>query len=70
MFFFILYNAPSGLILYWTVMNIFTVFQQEATNLIRKHKVEEEKANPTLKIVKPPSKKTGAGKPSQGKKKR
>jgi YidC/Oxa1 family membrane protein insertase len=70
MFFFILYNAPSGLILYWTVMNIFTVLQQEATNLIRKHKVEEEKANPTLKIVKPPSKKTGAGKPSQGKKKR
>lgn len=27
-FFFILYNAPSGLILYWTVMNIITVLQQ------------------------------------------
>jgi YidC/Oxa1 family membrane protein insertase len=28
MFFFILYNMPSGLLLYWTMQNIFTVAQQ------------------------------------------
>ncbi len=36
MFFFILYNAPSGLILYWTVMNILTVAQQMYMNRHRR----------------------------------
>jgi membrane protein insertase Oxa1/YidC/SpoIIIJ len=27
-FFFILYDMPSGLVLYWTVQNILTVVQQ------------------------------------------
>ncbi len=32
MFFFILYNAPSGLILYWSVMNAISIVQQLYTN--------------------------------------
>ena len=31
-FFFILYNAPSGLILYWTVMNFISILQQMYVN--------------------------------------
>ena len=38
MFFFVLYNAPSGLILYWSVMNIISIVQQLHTN--------KKKANP------------------------
>lgn len=36
MFFFILYNAPSGLLLYWTVMNFISMGQQYYTNKKRK----------------------------------
>lgn len=36
MFFFILYNAPSGLLIYWTFTNVFTVIQQKATIAYRK----------------------------------
>ena len=32
MFFFVLYNAPSGLILYWSVMNSISIVQQLYTN--------------------------------------
>ena len=32
MFFFILYNAPSGLILYWSVMNLISIGQQIVVN--------------------------------------
>ena len=32
MFFFILYNAPSGLLLYWMVMNFITIGQQLLVN--------------------------------------
>ncbi|MDC7226122.1 MAG: membrane protein insertase YidC [Spirochaetales bacterium] len=32
MFFFILYNAPSGLLVYWICSNLFTLFQQMYTN--------------------------------------
>jgi YidC/Oxa1 family membrane protein insertase len=52
MLFFVLYNAPSGLILYWAVMNIFTIIQQKVTNRIKVHETEEQKAHPELKIVK------------------
>ena len=38
MFFFILYNMPSGLLLYWTAMNFFTILQQLATNWLKKKK--------------------------------
>ena len=35
-FFFILYNAPAGLLLYWTLTNVFTAVQQKATSAYRK----------------------------------
>jgi YidC/Oxa1 family membrane protein insertase len=38
MFFFILYNMPSGLLLYWTMQNIFTVGQQWYINHRRQMK--------------------------------
>ena len=38
MFFFILYNAPSGLFLYWTVSNIFQLGQQIVINKMMKNK--------------------------------
>jgi YidC/Oxa1 family membrane protein insertase len=38
MFFFILYNMPSGLLLYWTMQNIFTVAQQWYINYRRQKK--------------------------------
>jgi len=38
MFFFILYNMPSGLLLYWTVMNFVTILQQLITNYVKKRK--------------------------------
>ncbi|MGM0432353.1 MAG: membrane protein insertase YidC [Spirochaetota bacterium] len=52
MLFFVLYNAPSGLLLYWFVMNLFTMLQQKVTNRIKVHQVEEEKSHPEQKIVK------------------
>jgi len=42
MFFFILYEMPSGLVLYWTVQNILTVFQQMYTNHRRKLKTGDD----------------------------
>lgn len=39
-FFFVLYNAPSGLLVYWTVSNILSILQQLYTN---KKKVGEYK---------------------------
>ena len=47
MFFFILYNAPSGLFLYWTVSNIFQLGQQLIINKMMKNKKDE----PKLKLV-------------------
>jgi len=41
MFFFILYNAPSGLLLYWTVSNALMVLQQMYTNRHRHKKAEQ-----------------------------
>ncbi|WP_332447446.1 membrane protein insertase YidC [Sphaerochaeta sp.] len=38
MFFFVLYSAPSGLILYWSVMNALSIFQQLYTN--RKNRLQ------------------------------
>ena len=37
-FFFILYDMPSGLVLYWTMQNILTIFQQMYTNYRRRKK--------------------------------
>jgi YidC/Oxa1 family membrane protein insertase len=40
MFFFLFYNAPAGLLLYWTVSNIFQLGQQIAINKMMKNKPE------------------------------
>ena len=50
-FFFILYNAPSGLILYWTLSNFLQLFQQLIINKFMKEKQAE------LKLVKTDKKK-------------
>jgi len=41
MFFFILYNAPSGLLLYWMVMNLISIGQQLIVNKRRQKKAPE-----------------------------
>lgn len=41
MFFFIFYNAPSGLLLYWTISNIIQLGQQLVINKIMKDKKAE-----------------------------
>jgi YidC/Oxa1 family membrane protein insertase len=41
MFFFILYNSPSGLLLYWTVSNLLTAVQQIGVNWLKKSKAQE-----------------------------
>lgn len=40
LFFFLFYNAPSGLLLYWTVSNIFQLGQQLVINRMMKNKKE------------------------------
>ena len=40
-FFFIFYNAPSGLLLYWTVSNVIQMIQQVAINKIMADKKAE-----------------------------
>jgi len=37
-FFFILYDMPSGLVLYWTVQNVLSIIQQAYINAMRKRK--------------------------------
>lgn len=44
-FFFLFYNAPSGLLLYWTVSNVFQLFQQLFVNrMMRNRKVAPKNA--------------------------
>ena len=38
LFFFMFYNVSSGLVLYWTVMNILGIVQQEYMNRMQKNK--------------------------------
>ena len=42
MFFFIFYNAPSGLLLYWLTSNILQIFQQLIINKMMKDKRAEK----------------------------
>ncbi len=42
MFFFILYDAPSGLLLYWTVTNILSAAQQKFISIQQKKKKDLE----------------------------
>ncbi|MDP2790154.1 MAG: membrane protein insertase YidC [Rectinemataceae bacterium] len=40
MFFFVLYDVPSGLLLYWIVSNVLTIVQQMVINdMLKKHKL-------------------------------
>jgi YidC/Oxa1 family membrane protein insertase len=40
MFFFILYDVPSGLLIYWITNNVLTILQQIVINdLMKKHKL-------------------------------
>ncbi len=41
-FFFILYNAPAGLLLYWTVMNFISISQQVYVNKKKTQKYADE----------------------------
>lgn len=41
-FFFVLYNAPSGLLVYWSVTNAISIFQQIYINRKNKKKFDEE----------------------------
>ena len=41
-FFFIFYNAPSGLLLYWTVSNVIQLGQQLVINKTMKNKIAQE----------------------------
>jgi len=46
-FLFICYNFPAGLVLYWTVQNLISIFQQWLTNRIKDDedtKIEQELA--------------------------
>lgn len=45
MFFFIFYNAPAGLLLYWTVSNVLQLFQQMMINRMMKAKRAEMELN-------------------------
>ena len=47
MFFFLFYNVPSGLLLYWTVSNILQIGQQMIINkIVAKKRLELEASKP------------------------
>lgn len=49
LFFFMFYNVPSGLLLYWTVSNILQIGQQLIINqIMKKKRAEEEKNKPAV----------------------
>ena len=53
MFFFMFYNAPSGLLLYWLTSNVLQIFQQLIINKMMKEKrAEKENAKGAAKVQK------------------
>jgi YidC/Oxa1 family membrane protein insertase len=57
MFFFILYNVPSGLLVYWIMSNVLTMIQQLAINrLMAAKKAALTVEQPEKKVVLPPRK--------------
>ena len=48
-FFFMLYNTSSGLLLYWTMSNIFSIIQQLITNIVTKKKKQQKLQQEILK---------------------
>ena len=68
-FFFILYSAPSGLLLYWTLTNVLTAAQQYSINKYRKtHPKDEDEPKDTGKGSSGP--KGGGPRPGGGKRKK
>jgi YidC/Oxa1 family membrane protein insertase len=63
MFFFILYNTPSGLLVYWIMSNLLSPVQQLIINRsLKKKKAEAAAAQPAKPVIAPPKKrKTGGG---------
>jgi YidC/Oxa1 family membrane protein insertase len=45
-FFFILYDMPSGLVLYWTMQNVLTILQQMYTNRVRARRSAQQPPQP------------------------
>lgn len=60
-FFFAIYNTPSGLIFYWTFSNVLQLVQQVILNKMVKNKMKESE-KPELKLVKPQHDKKGVKK--------
>lgn len=47
MFFFVLYDVPSGLLIYWIVSNVLTIVQQVVINdMLKKHKIRSAEMAP------------------------
>ena len=61
LFFFVIYDTPSGLILYWTLSNLLQLVQQVILNKLVKEK-QKETAKSGLKLVNPSKNKKGAKK--------
>jgi YidC/Oxa1 family membrane protein insertase len=57
MFFFILYNVPSGLLLYWIMTNILSLVQQIIINRYRKHTPPVEPVAASKPVIAPRKKK-------------
>ena len=55
-FFFIFYNAPSGLLLYWLTSNVLQIFQQLIINKMMKDKKAEMAGGTTQKKLPPKAK--------------
>lgn len=50
-FTFLLYNLPSGLVLYWTVSNVFQIFHTLITNSIIKKEMEKHKGESVAELT-------------------
>ena len=57
MFFFVPYSAPSRLILYWSVMNALSIFQQLYTNKKKEREANEAEASNVQQFAGPKGKK-------------
>ncbi len=58
-FFFLFYNAPSGLLIYWTISNLFQMIQQIVINKMmaaKKAEMAAKKAGPVQKTLPPKNK--------------
>ena len=66
-FFFIFYNAPSGLLLYWICSNLLTLAQQVIINKMLHGKKDEQQQGGANSVKFPVAKKGNAAKKDEGK---